>query len=278
MPLVGPFVGFANGTFLFLTFAAVAVTFNLALDTLMRRIVTPEVRHRAGPTAAVTVPVLATIYAVLVAFVIVSEYSQLRSANEQVAAKAADLSAMSENSRIFPTAEGDQLRRAIRSYTQTVVDRSFPKLEDSAKPDRLGDERLEQIFSTLRNIHPATPDQSAAYSKTLDQLDGVVETRARLVNVSGETVPWPLVFMLAIMGLAVLVVGTLARYSAPEGPRRHPDGPRVAVSLTLALVVSLNFPFDGILPISDAPLRNFLAFRAARSTRRAAATAGAAPG
>ena len=29
------------------------------------------------------------------------------------------------------------------------------------------------------------------------------------------------------------------------------------MSLTLALVVSLNFPFDGILPISDEPLRNF---------------------
>jgi hypothetical protein len=26
----------------------------------------------------------------------------------------------------------------------------------------------------------------------------------------------------------------------------------------------LNYPFDGILPISDEPLRNFLQFRAAR--------------
>ena len=65
------------------------------------------------------------------------------------------------------------------------------------------------MFSTLRDIHPATSDESAAYSKTLDLLDGVVETRARLVNASGETVPWPLVFMLAIMGLAVLVVSTV---------------------------------------------------------------------
>jgi Protein of unknown function (DUF4239) len=264
MPLIGPFVGFANGTFLFLTFAAVAVTFNLALDALMRRLVTPEVRHRAGPTAAVTVQVLATIYAVLVAFVIVSEYSQLRSANEQVAAKAADLSAMSENSRIFPTAEGDQLRRAITAYTVTVVDRSFPKLADSPKPDRLGDERLEQIFATLRSIHPTTPDESAAYSKTLDQLDGVVETRARLVNASGETVPWPLVFMLAIMGLAVLVVSTLLDTQHRKAHVAILTALALLVSLTLALVVSLNFPFDGILPISDAPLRNFLAFRAAR--------------
>jgi hypothetical protein len=114
-----------------------------------------------------------------------------------------------------------------------VVDRSFPKLEESPKPDPLGDKRLEDIFAALRANHPAAPDESAAYSKSLDQLDGVVETRARLVNASGETVPWPLVFILDIMGLAVLIV-------------------------------SLNFPFSGILPISDAPLRNFLEFRVAR--------------
>ena len=148
MPFVRAFVGFANGTLLFLTFAIVGVTFNLVLDAVMRRFVSADVRHRAGPTAAVTVQVLATIYAVLVAFVIVNEYSQLRSANEQVAIKAADLSAMYENSRIFPTAEGDELRRSIRAYAVVVVDRSFPMLEESPKPDRLADKRLEGMFAT----------------------------------------------------------------------------------------------------------------------------------
>jgi hypothetical protein len=264
MPFVRSFVGFANGTLLFLTFAVVGVTFNLVLDAVMRRFVSDDVRHRAGPTAAVTVQVLATIYAVLVAFVIVNEYSQLRSANEQVALKAADLSAMYENSRIFPTAEGDELRRSITAYTVVVVDRSFPMLEESPKPDRLADKRLESMFATLRAIHPATPDESAAYSKTLDQLDGVVQTRARLVNAARETVPWPLVFMLAIMGLAVLVVSTLLDTQHRKSHVAILTALALLVSLTLALVVSLNFPFDGILPISDEPLRNFLVFRGAR--------------
>jgi hypothetical protein len=261
---LNPFIGFGNGFLLFVTFAAIGVTFNLVLDAIMRRVVSPEVRHRAGPTAAVTVQVLATIYAVLVAFVIVNEYSQLRAANEQVAAKAADLSAMYENSRIFPTAEGDELRRATTAYTQTVVDRSFPELAETARPGRVGDERLEQMFSTLRNIHPATADESAAYSKTLDLLDGVVETRARLVNASGETVPWPLVFLLAIMGFSVIAVSTVLDTQHRAAHLLILTALALLVSLTLALVVSLNYPFDGILPISDEPLRNFLHFRAAR--------------
>jgi cytochrome bd-type quinol oxidase subunit 2 len=92
----------------------------------------------------------------------------------------------------------------------------------------------------------------------------VVETRARIVNAAGETVPWPLVFMLAIMGLAVLVVSTLLDTQHRKSHVAILTALALLVSLTLALVVSLNFPFDGILPISDAPLRNFLAFRGAR--------------
>jgi hypothetical protein len=259
-----PFIGWGNGTLLFVTFAAIGIGFNLLLDGVMRRFLSAEVRGRCGPTAAVTVQVLATIYAVLVAFVIVNEYSQLRSANEQVAAKAADLSAMYENSRIFPTAEGDDLRRSITGYTRVVVDRSFPMLAESPVPDRRADERLEEIFAKLRAIHPATSDESAAYSKTLDQLDGVVETRARLVNASRETVPWPLVIMLSIMGLAVLVVSTLLDTQHRKSHVAILTALALLVSLTLALVVSLNFPFDGILPISDAPIRQFLEFRADR--------------
>jgi len=264
MPSLGPFIGFGNGTLLFFTFAAVGVTFNLVLDTIMRRVVSPEVRHRAGPTAAVTVQVLATIYAVLVAFVIVNQYSQLRAANEQVAAKAADLSAMYENSRIFPTPEGQELRSAITAYTRTVVDRSFPKLAETARPDKAGDVQLERMFTTLRTIHPATPDETTAYGKTLDLLDGVVETRARLVNASGETVPWPLVFMLAIMGISVIVVSTVLDTQHRASHLLILTALALLVSLTLALVVSLNYPFHGILPISDEALRNFLQFRAAR--------------
>ena len=142
--------------------------------------------------------------------------------------------------------------------------RELQQLAETARPDKAGDVQLERMFTTLRTIHPATPDETAAYSKTLDLLDGVVETRARLVNASGETVPWPLVFMLAIMGISVIVVSTVLDTQHRASHLLILTALALLVSLTLALVVSLNYPFDGILPISDEALRNFLQFRAAR--------------
>jgi Protein of unknown function (DUF4239) len=260
--LVRPLVSWGNGTLLFLVFAAVGVGINIALDTLMRRFVTPEVRGRAGPTAAVTVQVLATIYAVLVAFVIVNEYSQLQSANDEVATKASELSAMTENSRVFPEAETKPVRDAIVSYAQEVVDRSFPRLSRERVPDPIADQRLEQIFVVLRDVRPDTPEENAAYTRMLDELDGVVETRAHIVNAAGETVPWPLVALLAVMGITVVVVSNVLDTRHRRAHLLITSALALVVSLTLALVVSLNYPFDGILPISDEPIRNFLEFRA----------------
>jgi Protein of unknown function (DUF4239) len=262
--LVRPFVGWGNGTLLFVTFAVIGVGFNLAVDGLMRRFVTPEVRGRASPTAAVTVQVIATIYAVLVAFVIVSEYSQLRSANDQVASKAAELSAMTENSRVFPDAETAPLRDAITSYAREVVDHSFPEFARTGVPTDASDRRLQEIFRSLRGVRPDTPEENAAFARTLDELDSVVETRERIVNAGGETVPWPLVALLVVMGITVIVVGNLLDTRHRRSHLLITSSLALVVSLTLALVVSLNFPFDGILPISDGPIRQFLEFRSDR--------------
>jgi hypothetical protein len=260
---VRPFIAWGNGTLLFVTFAVVGVGFNLALDAVMRRFVSAEVRGRCGPTAAVTVQVLATIYAVLVAFVIVTEYSQLRSANDQVAAKAANLTAMSENSHVFPPAEGDSLRAAINGYARAVVDHGFPELAQTGEPEALTNRKLDDMFGALRRIHPANPEENAAYTQTLERLDGVAETKARIVTSAGETVPWPLVVLLTIMGVSVLTVSTVLDTRHRRSHLLILSALALLVSLTLALVVSLNYPFDGILPISDTPIRQFLGLRAA---------------
>jgi hypothetical protein len=231
---------------------------------VMRHFVTPEVRGRASPTAAVSVQVMATIYAVLVAFVIVSEYSQLRSANDQVAAKAAELSAITENSHVFPEVEGHEVRLATTAYAREIVDRSFSSFARTSRPDARSDRKLEAMFRTMRAIHPTTAEENAAYTATLDLLDDVVETRARIVNAAGETVPWPLVVLLAIMGITVVIVSNVLDTRHRRSHLLITSALALIVSLTLALVVSLNYPFDGILPISDDPIRQFLEFRAER--------------
>jgi hypothetical protein len=120
------------------------------------------------------------------------------------------------------------------------------------------------LFRATTDLRPATPQENAAFAQTLERLDEVAETKARIVNAAGETIPWPLVVLLTIMGITLLIVSNLLDTRHRRGHLLILSALALLVSLTLALVVSLNFPFDGILPISDSPIRHFLEVRVAR--------------
>jgi hypothetical protein len=63
---------------IFPLFAAATLLLTVAVDGILRRrLVSDDVRAQASPSAATTLQALATIYAVLAAFVIVDEYGQL---------------------------------------------------------------------------------------------------------------------------------------------------------------------------------------------------------
>jgi Protein of unknown function (DUF4239) len=171
---------------------------------------------------------------------------------------------MTENSRVFPEAEGQELRGAIDAYGRATVDNGFPALARTGNPEPIADRRLEQMFRSLLDVRPANPEESAAYAQTLERLDEVAETKARIVNAAGETIPWPLVILLTIMGITLLVVSSVLDTRHRRSHLLILSALGLLVSLTLALVVSLNYPFDGILPISDSPIRRFLEFRSAR--------------
>jgi hypothetical protein len=66
------------------------------------------------------------------------------------------------------------------------------------------------------------------------------------------------------MGINVVIVSNLLDTRHRRSHLLITSALALVVSLTLALVVSLNYPFDGILPISDDPIRHFLEFRAER--------------
>src|SRR4029453_11073839 len=84
---------------IFVIFAGIAIGVTFLFDVIMRKFVAPEVRERASATASVTLQVTATIYAILIAFVIVDAYSQLRDTQSTFSEKPRGLAAANEKSR-----------------------------------------------------------------------------------------------------------------------------------------------------------------------------------
>ena len=252
------------GGLIFVISVGIAVGITVLFDVLMRKLVPPEVRRRASGTASVTLQVTATIYAIIIAFVIVDAYGQLRDTQSQISGKAANLAVVYENSRDLPEAAGDDVRRATLAYARSVVERGIPNLEDTSHPDRPTDEALENVFRTVQRFEPRTEAERAAYDNLVRALDGVVSTRAELLDSARATIPTTLLVLLVIIGLVVMAVATFL-------DTRHRTSHLIILSalalviwLTIALVISLDYPFSGLIRVTDEPIKEFISFRSAR--------------
>lgn len=249
---------------IFVLFGAIAVGLTVLFDELTRRFVKPETRNRASATASVTLQVTATIYAILIAFVIIDAYSQGQDAQAQISAKAAALSVVFENSRDLPDAVGGEVREATLDYARSVVRRGIPRLGETSDPDLRTDERLERVFRTVQRFEPRTNSQVAAYDATVRALDDVVATRAKLLDSARPTIPDALIVLLVFIGLVVMAVATLLDTQHRGSHLFILSALALVIWLTLALVLSMNYPFSGLIRVTDAPIQDFVEFRAAR--------------
>jgi hypothetical protein len=253
-----------NGAVVFLSFAFVGIATTIAIDAALHRWLPDEVRARAGGTAAWVLSVLATIYAVLAAFVIVDEYGQLDATQDAVSNKAAALSSISENSRVFPSEERQSIENATVAYATEVVDVGFPQLAETGQLPQSSDKALEQLFGVVQGIEPETNSEIAFYDQIAVNLDEVVRTRNTLTTASRQTVPGALVAVLLINGLTIILIASLLDTQHRRSHLFILSSLALVIALSLALVVSLDQPFDGVIKVNDQPVEDFIDYRSQR--------------
>ncbi len=249
---------------LFPLFAVLGIALTLLFDVIMRRLVAPETRERANSTASVTLQVTATIYAILIAFVIVDAYGQIRDVQSELSDKAAELSVVVANSRALPDTEGQAIRDAALAYARAVVDHGLPELEETGRPSQPADIKLEALFRVVQQVKPIDESDRVAFQATVTALDAVVRSRESLISSAKETIPDSLLGLLFVIGFTVMAIATMLDTQHRRSHLFILSSLALVIWLTLALVVSMDYPFSGPVRVTDQPVREFIEFRAAR--------------
>jgi hypothetical protein len=247
---------------LFTGFALFAVALTLGIDLVLRRRVEERTRSQAGRTAAIMLGVLANIYAVLIAFVVVQGWNDLQVAQTYVDGQASALTQIRQNSVILHDGEERRIDDALDRYARSVIRYDFPSMEKDGRRSPRTTAALEGLFRTVRDATPNGRSQEAFYDQTVVQLDRLVQARQSSVTASDGSLPLPLYILLGLGGVAI--VG-LACTLDSEHRRSHlfvVCSIAVVISFMLALVVSFDHPFSGSISVTDRPIRVFLTFPA----------------
>jgi hypothetical protein len=239
---------------LFLGLMAMGLAIALSLTKVSERAFGDEVRSRTSPSVTTVVGVIAGLYAVLVAFVIVNEWQAFNSAQAQVSDESAALASAYVSASVLPEPSRTEVQRDLLAYDRSVVCVELPHLADHQGPMPETRRALERLVLTVARAEPVAHNASF-YDSTVRSLSDI--TRARRGRINSAASPLPDLLLVVILVTSLALVAAVSALDT-----RHRGWHTVItvaltfiVALNLALVVSLDRPFDGAATVSDAPLR-----------------------
>ena len=243
---------------LFLAFALGAIGVTLLADVAIRSRLHEKSRTEAGRTAAIMLGVLANIYAVLIAFVIVQGWSNLQQAQTYVDDQATALTQIRENTKVLEEREARAVDVALQDYALSVLSHDFPSMEEHGRRSAVTTARLDELFESIRLVEPQNQAQIAFYDQTVQKLDDIVSARQAAVTASDGSLPFPLYVLLGLGGVVIVVLACALDSKHRKSHIIIVCSIAVVIGTMLAMVVSFDHPFTGGIRVTGRPIESFL--------------------
>ncbi|MBV8491814.1 MAG: DUF4239 domain-containing protein [Candidatus Eremiobacteraeota bacterium] len=236
-----------NWIFFVLVIAITAAVF-ATLVWLVRSFVRWHVREGHNDVLVPIFLTAGTLYAVLLAFLVIAVWETYGAAKDNAAEEASTLATMYRQSQGMPKAEGDEMRSLLREYTEAVVNEEWAIQAATGGASPKARHAVAELYRTYGKLPPAEANAPVSV-EFLRTFSTVAADRNRRTLQAGEGLPT--VLWITLIGGAVIVVAmSLVLYMEVFWPHALMSG--LMASLMVAMLVItlvLNRPFAGPLAI-----------------------------
>jgi hypothetical protein len=151
-------------------------------------------------------------------------------------------------------------RAQLRALTKAIMDQIWP--QDAGGPKALigGESKNigETFYDTVAELQPKTDSQRLLKSRAQDIIIGLGQIRQRLAANNERSIPAPLLVVLGLWQAVLFAgLGLLAPRNATTFSVLFIC--MLSVAGAIFLVLELDRPFEGMVRVSDAPLRSAIA-------------------
>lgn len=201
--------------------------------------------------AGVILGVLAAIYGIVLAFVIVSLFEDFKKTQGDVRTEASAISKVYRDSQAFSPAEAKKVKTAVGDYIYTVVHQEWPAMSHGHESEEAWND-LADIYKALRTYEPVTTSQQVFYAETVARINDVTGARRERLNDNEESLP--LTFEILLVGGAMLLLAFMFLFSMRSARMHATMVVSVAVLLgfNLLLALVLDYPFSGQVVVSNS--------------------------
>jgi hypothetical protein len=226
---------------------------------IFHRLVDVHVREKDTETVGLTYAIVAVVFAVLIAVIVVDVWETFAKADEIAAAEANKLSSLMLDTAGLSAPEAEAVRVDVDKYIDIVVKTEWP----SQREGKLGEEVFEPGWAALGRLStllavfdPATMGQNATKAEMLRVVNELIKARRTRILAAGAHLP-NVVWGILILGGAVAVFYT---YLFGAHSFRIHLAITGLISSTIALVfvllIALDYPFRGDVSVSDEAFVN----------------------
>jgi hypothetical protein len=211
------------------------------------------VAQRAGDNDVVGVflSVVGALYGILLAFVVVTVWSDFADASTMTQAEAADASGLMREAGAYPAESRREIRGLMLTYVREVVDEW--EVLGEGRHSESANRAFDDLWRAYSRFEPRGERESAWYSQSISALDELGEDRERRVIASRGTLPG-VMWMLLILGLVVTVAFTWLFQMERRVTHAISVGAiAVVTGFVLFLVYALQHPFSGDISITPDP-------------------------
>lgn len=210
----------------------------------------PELQSGEHNDASAAVVTLAgTLFAIVLGFVIITNYTKLDDTDTAVHTEAAQLAQLWVDVQGIPGLSRP-MTDLLGGYVREIVEGDWPAMK-AGDAGVVRDKYLLDMVNTMKAYEPQTPSETAYYTDAIGRINDIVQSRRLRLSAAEGNLPSVLVGMLFI-GTALMLLLSLT-----FGVRRFAlhavlvCGAAAFVAFTVVLAISLAYPFSGDIGIGN---------------------------
>lgn len=221
---------------------------------IFHRLVDVHTRQKDTDTVGLTFAIVAVVYAVLIAFIVVDVFETSAKDDEIATAEANKLSNLMLDSAGLPPQTAEAVRADLDKYIDIVVKSEWP----SQQAGKLGDAVFDPGWTVLAHLstrlavfEPATMGQNVNKGEMLHTMNELIKARRSRILAAGEHLPFVVWQILLLAG--AVAVGYTYLFGA-HSFRIHlaiTGLVSATIALVFVLIIALDYPFRGEVSVTS---------------------------
>ncbi len=194
--------------------------------------------------------ILGTTYAVIVGFMLYTEWTNFVAVQLNVEMEASALQNLYRLSYGLPDASRTELQAQTRAYASAVVDADWPDMAAGRVPER-SHTINQELWKSLMSVHATTASESTAQDHALSQLTSL--TQGRRIRVLQSLSRLPGIFWCVLVVGAVLTIVSVGTFGSRVYWLHAFQVFSLTLLITLAMlaIADLNRPFQGWVHVGN---------------------------